>query len=120
MKTNCKATCEICKAAPTTTTKAPDFVPVACDCYCGAVWNQFGSTGCLPPEAGNKWDMKEMIITYACGKDPATVIPPASSNGVPGPKLWEGDLKTQVDDAIAAVAKCGGAVASTGAGGDDG
>merc|ERR1719321_502181 len=93
-------------SASTTTTQAPTFVPPTCDYYCGAVWNQFGSTGSVE----SKWNMKEMIITYAAGGSyVATVNPPSSSSGVPGPKLWDGDLKTKVDDAIAAVASTGGA-----------
>lgn len=114
MKDNCKATCEICKAAPTTTTQAPAFVPKVCDYYCGAVWNQYGSTGSVE----SNWDQKDQIITYAPGGCYlTTVIPPSSPNGVPGPKMWEGELKTKVDEAIAAAAKAknceGGVAAST-------
>jgi hypothetical protein len=114
MKDNCQLTCEICTAAPTTTTEAPAFVPKACDYYCGAVWNQYGSTGSVE----SNWDMKEQIITYGPGGCYLkTVIPPSSPNGVPGPKMWEGELKTKVDEAIAAAAKAknceGGVAAST-------
>jgi len=113
MKTGCKLTCGICTAAPTTTTQAPKFVPPTCDWYCGAVWNQFGSTG----SPDGKWNMKDMIITYVAGGCYLATVNPPSSNNVPGPKLWDGDLKTKVDDAIAAVAKApkcaGGATSSS-------
>jgi len=127
MMQNCKLTCEICKAAPTTTTKAPAFVPKTCDYYCGAVWNQYGSTGSVE----SNWNMKEQIITYAPGGCYLkTIIPPESSNGIPGPQMWQGALKTKVDEVIAEAAKaekCEGGVdasmsdtsASGAAGGDD-
>lgn len=116
MKKNCQLSCKICTPAETTTTPKPAFTPPECsEYYCGAVWNQFGSTG----ELQVKWDMKEKIITYVPGGCLlGSVDPPSSPNGVPGPKLWDGDLKTKVDDAIKAVAeaaKCEGGVATSGA-----
>lgn len=112
IKDNCALSCKTCTPAATTTaapTEAPLFTPLVCDYQCGAVWNWFGSTG----GADLKWNMKEMIITFAPGGClHGSVNPPASSGGNPGPKLWDGELKTKVDAAIAAVAEASACKAS--------
>lgn len=104
IKDNCALSCETCTPAVTTTaapTEAPPFTPGKCDYYCGAVWNWFGSDG----DPALKWNMKENIVTFAPGGClHGNVVCPESTGGNPGPKLWDGELKTKVDAAIAAVA----------------
>lgn len=54
-----------------------------------------------------------MIVTFAPGGClHGSVNPPEASNGNPGPKLWDGELKTKVDTAIAAVAEASACEAS--------
>lgn len=112
IKDNCALSCKTCTPAETTTaapTEAPPFTPAVCDYQCGAVWNWFGSNG----DGALKWNMKEMIVTFAPGGClHGSVNPPEASNGNPGPKLWDGELKTKVDTAIAAVAEASACEAS--------
>lgn len=108
----CRLTCNYCTA------EVISYSPPSCgNNNCGALWNQFGSTGTTQ----TAWDIKEQIVGYcASGNRQTQVASPQQDYPAKDQKSWDTAFKSDLTNAITAITACNGGSSSDNSGTDAG